>query len=140
MNNTEDSGATMNDYVEDILGKARNNSYFRLVLETGENMQVVLMSLLPGEEIGSEVHMDNEQVLIAVEGRGEVILDGEKNEFNKGDMVLVRAGREHNFINTGETELKIITVYSPPHHEDGTMHKTKADAEYEDEGEHTLRS
>ena len=118
----------MNDYVQDLLGKATSNSYFRQVLETGESMQAVVMSLQPGEDIGAEVHKHNEQLLIAVEGKGKVVLDGQENEFNKGDMVLVRAGREHNFINTGDTELKIVTIYSPPHHEDGLIHMTKADA------------
>ena len=121
----------MDDFVDDLIGKARINSYFRQVLETGLGMQIVIMSLLPGEDIGAEVHLNNEQVLIAITGQGKVVLNGQENKFNQGDMVLVRAGVEHNFINTGDSELKIITIYSPPNHQDGLIHKTKAEAQQE---------
>jgi mannose-6-phosphate isomerase-like protein (cupin superfamily) len=119
----------MNNYFHDIKGEALANNYFRRVVETGEKMQVVLMSIAPGEEIGMEVHPDNEQFLLSVAGRGKVILNGEENEFNAGDMVLVKAGMEHNFITVGNEPMKIITLYSPPHHAPGTIHKTKAEAE-----------
>jgi len=119
----------MKGYFGNLNGEARANSYFRRVVETGEKMQVVLMSLAIGEEIGMEVHPDNEQLLLNVAGQGKAILNGEEEKFDQGDMVLVRAGVEHNFINVGKEPLKIITLYSPPHHADGTIHKTKAEAD-----------
>jgi mannose-6-phosphate isomerase-like protein (cupin superfamily) len=119
----------MKGYFHDLRGEALANNYFRRVAETGGKMQVVLMSLAVGEEIGMEVHPDNEQMLLNVAGQGKTILNGEAENFNEGDMVLVRAGVEHNFINVGQEPLKIITLYSPPHHADGTIHKTKAEAE-----------
>jgi mannose-6-phosphate isomerase-like protein (cupin superfamily) len=119
----------MKGYFHDLRREALANNYFRRVAETGGKMQVVLMSLAVGEEIGMEVHPDNEQMLLNVAGQGKTILNGEAENFNEGDMVLVRAGVEHNFINVGQEPLKIITLYSPPHHADGTIHKTKAEAE-----------
>jgi mannose-6-phosphate isomerase-like protein (cupin superfamily) len=119
----------MNGYFHDLKGEAKTNNYFRRVIETGNQMQVVLMSIAVGEEIGMEVHPDNEQWLLSVSGQGKAILNGEESEFNEGDMVLVRAGTNHNFINTGSEPLKIITLYSPPHHAPGTVHKTKAEAD-----------
>jgi len=119
----------MNDYFHDLKGEALTNNYFRHVIETGENMQVVLMSIAPGEEIGMEVHPDNEQFLLSVAGQGKVILNGVAAEFNEGDMVLVKAGVKHNFITVGNEPMKIITLYSPPHHAPGTIHKTKAAAD-----------
>ncbi|MGD0283972.1 MAG: cupin domain-containing protein [Candidatus Saccharimonadales bacterium] len=119
----------MNDYFHDLKGEALTNNYFRHVIETGENMQVVLMSIAPGEEIGMEVHPDNEQFLLSVAGQGKVILNGVAAEFNEGDMVLVKAGVKHNFITVGNEPMKIITLYSPPHHAPGTIHKTKAEAD-----------
>lgn len=121
----------MDDYVADLIKQAQDNSYFRQVLETGEAMQVVIMSLQPQEDIGAEIHDSNEQVLICLEGSGKFVINGSENTYESGDMVLVRAGQEHNFINTGDSEMKIITIYSPPHHADGVVHQTKADAEAE---------
>jgi mannose-6-phosphate isomerase-like protein (cupin superfamily) len=90
------------------------------------------MSLQPGEDIGSEVHPDNEQVLICLDGSGKAVLNGEEMPFNKGDLVVVIAGTEHNFINTGASSMKVITIYSPPDHPAGTINKTKADAQAEE--------
>jgi mannose-6-phosphate isomerase-like protein (cupin superfamily) len=87
------------------------------------------MSIPPGGDIGEETHADTDQVLYLVNGEGKVVLNGEKHTFKKHDLVLVNAGTKHNFINTGEEDMKIITMYSPPHHPPGTIHKTKADAE-----------
>lgn len=112
--------------VKDI---AKHNHNFRQVLKTGKHTQIVVMSIVPGGEIGEEVHKDNDQVLYLVKGEGTVIVDGERRAFHKHDMVLVSAGQKHNFINTGEEDMKIITTYSPPHHPDGTIHKTKEDAD-----------
>ncbi len=121
----------MKDYVSNLIEQAHTNTYFRQVLETGEAIQVVIMSLKPGEEIGAEVHQENEQVLICLSGTGSAIVNDEEHDYISGDMVLVRAGQEHNFINTGRDEMKILTLYSPPHHENGTIHRTKAEAEVE---------
>lgn len=118
--------------IKNITQQAKDNTNFRTVLETGSHTQVVLMSIPAGEEIGIETHTGIDQVLYLVEGFAEVILNGEKSLFEKGDMVLVKAGIEHNFINTGDVDLKIITMYSPPHHPDGTVHKTKQEAEKEE--------
>jgi mannose-6-phosphate isomerase-like protein (cupin superfamily) len=119
----------MKDYLHDLRDEALANNNFRDVVETGNKMQVVLMSIAVGEDIGMEVHPDNEQVLVCVAGQGKAILNGEESEFNEGDLVLVKAGTQHNFINVGNDPMKIITLYSPPHHNPGTIHKTKAEAE-----------
>lgn len=118
----------MKGYVQDILSKAISNNYFRQVIETGDETQTVVMCIKPGEDIGNEVHPNNEQVLICVEGSGKAILNKEEGAFRKGDLVVVKAGTEHNFLNSGSNEMKIITIYSPPHHSEGTIHKTKAEA------------
>lgn len=119
----------MKGLIRDIKERAKENTYFRQVLETGEKTQIVIMNIPVGGEIGMEVHEKEDQVLYLVKGKGEVTLNGEKSPFEKGDMVLVRHGTEHNFVNTGEEDLKIITTYSPPHHPPGTIHKTKIDAD-----------
>ncbi len=119
----------MKDYFHDLKNEALANTFFRRVIETGESMQVVIMSIEPGSEIGMEVHPDNEQFLLNVAGQGKVVLNGEEGEFNEGDMVLVRAGVQHNFVNAGNEPMRIITLYSPPHHAPGTVHKTKAEAD-----------
>lgn len=118
----------MDGFVENIKKKAMDNTFFRQVLETGNHTQIVIMSIKPGEDIGEEIHEESDQILYLVDGEGEAQLDGESEPFNRGDCVLVRAGTKHNFINTGEKDLKIITTYSPPHHPQGTIHKTKEEA------------
>lgn len=87
------------------------------------------MSIPPGGEIDMEIHQDTDQVLYFVQGSGEAILDGETQSIDEGDLVLVHQGTNHNFKNTGQSDLKIITTYSPPHHPDGTIHKTKEEAD-----------
>ena len=118
--------------IKNILGQAKENQYFRQVIATGDKVQVVIMSILPDSEIGSETHPDNDQTLYLVEGSGQVVLDGQAADFNAGDLVLVPAGTLHNFITKGDMPMKIITTYSPPHHPDGTVHKTKAEADAAD--------
>lgn len=119
----------MDGLVKDILGKAKENTDFRQVLETGGHTQIVIMSIPPGEDIGMEIHPDNDQVLLFIQGEGEAVLNGEEANIKSGDVILVRAGTEHNFMNTGMDDLKIITTYSPPHHPEGTVHKTKEEAD-----------
>lgn len=119
----------MQGVIENIKEKAKNNTNFRQVLESGKYTQIVLMSIPVNGEIGEEIHPDTDQVLYLVDGRGEVILNGEKSLFDKHTMVLVNAGVKHNFINTGNEDLKIITMYSPPHHPQEKIHKTKEEAD-----------
>jgi len=119
----------MDGFISDILGKAKKNNFFRQVLVNGKHTQIVIMSIPPGGEIGEEVHPANDQILFLVSGEGKVLLNGKEGVFRSGDIVLVKAGTRHNFINTGDTDLKIITMYSPPHHPAGTIHKTKKEAD-----------
>ena len=107
---------------------ALENNDFRRVLFTNKHSQVVLMSILPGEDIGREVHKLVDQVLVFVKGAGEAVVGGETHDIGAGDMFAVPAGTEHDFINTGDEVLKLFTVYSPPEHPDGVVHATKADA------------
>jgi mannose-6-phosphate isomerase-like protein (cupin superfamily) len=105
------------------------NENFRKVLYTGEHCQIVLMSLLPGEEIGMEVHHDNDQFFRFDKGVGKVIINDTTYEVSDGDAVIVPAGAMHNVICTSETEsLKLYTIYSPAHHKDGIVRVTKAEA------------
>jgi len=112
------------------------NSNFRKILYTGEHCQLVLMSLLPKEEIGMEVHEDNDQFFRVEAGEGKVFINGNEYDVKDGDVIIVPAHAEHNVVNTSETaSLKLYTIYSPAHHKDGIIHATKADA-LADEGEH----
>jgi mannose-6-phosphate isomerase-like protein (cupin superfamily) len=112
------------NYVE----RARENPNFRETLATGEFSQIVLMTLQPGEEIGEEVH-EGDQILLFVEGEGEAVIEGETSPVRSTDLVFVPAGTRHNFVNTGAGPLRIVTVYAPPEHPDGTVHRTKAEAD-----------
>lgn len=116
----------MQGKIENLEEKARQNNFFRQVLETGEHTQIVVMSVK--DEIGEEIHPDNDQVLYLVEGEGEVILNDISSSFKRGDAILVRAGTKHNFVNKDITDMKIITTYSPPHHPAGTIHETREEA------------
>jgi mannose-6-phosphate isomerase-like protein (cupin superfamily) len=113
----------------DILAAARSNEAYRREVLTGEHEQVVVMTIPPGGEIGEEVHTDTDQVLIFVEGRAEAQLDGRSSEVGSDDLIFVRAGTRHNFVNRGESSLRLITIYAPPHHPTGTVHQTKAEAD-----------
>ena len=113
----------------DILQEARTNEAFRREILTGEHEQVVVMTIPPGGEIGDEVHPDTDQVLTFVDGTGEARLDGETTEVEPNDLVFVRAGTRHNFVNTGDRPLRLITIYAPPEHEPGTVHQTKEEAD-----------
>lgn len=113
---------------ENIIKRAFKNNFFRKVLETRDNAQVVVMSLRPKEDIGMEVHEKYDQILVNVKGKGRCILNGKKMKFDEGSLVFVPHGTRHDFVNTGKKELKLFTIYSPPNHPPGTVHKTKADA------------
>lgn len=106
------------------------NGNFRKVLYTSKYSQLVLMSLKPGEEIGMEVHEENDQFFRFEQGKGKCIIDGNEYELSDGVAVVVPAGAQHNVINTSETEeLKLYTIYSPAHHKDGIVRSTKEEAE-----------
>jgi mannose-6-phosphate isomerase-like protein (cupin superfamily) len=113
----------------DIVAIARSNEAFRREVLTGDHEQVVVMTIPAGGEIGDEVHPTTDQVLLFVEGTGEARLDGQTTSVGPNDLVFVRAGTRHNFVNTGTAPLRLITVYAPPEHEPGTVHQTKAEAD-----------
>ena len=115
-------------YHTNIIKAAHENEKFRRVLFTGENSQLVLMSIPPGGEVGQETHKYTEQTLFFLSGTGEGELDGKKVPIGPGDVVVVVPGTEHNFRNTGTGPLTIYTVYAPPNHIAGRVHATKADA------------
>lgn len=117
----------MKPFEGDLREIAKENEDFRRVLFTGAFSQLVVMALHPSEEIGYEVHTVD-QILYAVEGEGEAILNGVPESFEKGDVVVVPAGVQHNIRNTDDKPLKLFTIYAPPQHPAGTVHSTKADA------------
>ncbi|CAN5220714.1 cupin domain-containing protein [soil metagenome] len=124
----------MHGFKTNIEKETLENSDFRKVLYTAKYSQIVLMSLLPKEEIGMETHEKNDQFFRFESGRGKCIIDGNEYEVKDGDAVIVPAGAKHNVINTSEKEaLKLYTIYSPPNHEDGIIRRTKNEAENIDE-------
>ncbi len=121
-------------YKENIEKLTVENNDFRRVLYSGEHSQLVLMSLLPNEEIGLETHPDNDQFFRFEQGSGRVIINEISYEVSDGDAVIVPAGAAHNVINLSDSEsLKLYTLYSPAHHKDGIIRATKAIAEMNDE-------
>ncbi len=122
----------MTGFFGSIEKQTLGNDYFRQVLFTGKNAQLVVMSLKPGEEIGNEVHPKVDQFFRIEKGEADFVLNNgkETHTAKDGDAVIVPAGTYHNVINHSKTEkLKLYTIYSPPNHPDKTVHKTKADAE-----------
>ncbi len=120
----------MKGYKENLEKITEENSNFRHVLYTGKHMQLVLMALLPGEEIGLEVHNEGDQFFRFESGEGMVLIDGMDHAVAGGDVVIVPAGAKHNIINTSkEHKLKLYTIYAPPHHKDGVIRATKSEAE-----------
>jgi mannose-6-phosphate isomerase-like protein (cupin superfamily) len=113
----------------DIIEAAKANGSFRQVLSTGRYAQVVVMSIPPGGEIGEEVHAHVDQVLVVVEGQGAAILEGEESPVGPDRLVHVPAGLRHNVVNRGSVDLRLFTVYAPPQHAPGTIHRTKAEAD-----------
>lgn len=123
----------MKGYVINIEKATVENNYFRKVLYTAKNMQLVLMNLKPGEDIGEEIHQLDQFIRIE-SGEGKAILNGIVHMISDGFSIIVPAGTKHNLINTSSSKpLKIYTLYAPPNHLDGTIHKTKADAEKDEE-------
>ena len=121
----------MTGYVGSIEKATLNNSYFRQVLFTAKHSQLVVMCLQPGEEIGNEVHPASDQFFRIEAGDVKFVFDGKEEHLaREGDAVVVPAGTYHNVINTSATKpLKLYTIYSPAQHPEGTVHKTKAEAE-----------
>lgn len=116
-------------YKGNIESLTKENTNFRKVLYTGHNSQLVLMSLLPGEDIGMEVHGENDQFFRFDAGVGRVVIDGTEYDVKDGDAVVVPMGAEHNVINTSDSEsLKFYTIYSPAHHKDQIIRTTKEEA------------
>ena len=122
----------MKGYVSNIETLSLANDNFRKVLYTDKNSQLVLMSLLPGEEIGEEVH-DVDQFLRVEKGNGKAILDGDSHDISDGSVIIVPAGVKHNVLNSNSGPMKLYTLYMPPHHRDGVIHKTKSEAEADEE-------
>lgn len=119
----------MHGYKNNIEKATLENNNFRQVLYTGKHCQLVLMSIAPNDEIGMEVHTDNDQFFRFEGGIGKVIIDGNEYDVADGDVIIVPAGAEHNVINTSSTEaLKLYTIYSPAHHKDGIVRATKKEA------------
>lgn len=122
------SGRNTMVFNKDIVELAKQNSFFRKEIVTGDHSQIVLMSVPAGSDIGMETHKVD-QVLVFVQGRGQAILNGQVSEVTPYHLVFVPAGTEHNFKNTGSQDLKLFTVYAPAHHKPGALEKTKQ-AEY----------
>lgn len=124
----------MKGFKSSIEKETLKNKNFRRVLYTASHCQLVLMSLKPKEEIGLETHKENDQFFRFEAGRGRVVIDGNKYTVKDGDAVIIPAGAKHNVINTSATEdLKMYTIYSPPHHKDQIVRKTKEEAEANDQ-------
>jgi mannose-6-phosphate isomerase-like protein (cupin superfamily) len=120
----------MKGYNANIEKDTIENTNFRKVLYTGEHSQLVLMSLKPNEDIGMEVHPDNDQFFRFEKGEGKCIIDGNEYTLADGSVIIVPSGAQHNIINTSSTEdLKLYTIYSPAHHKDGIIRATKEEAE-----------
>ena len=126
----------MKGYSSNIEEETIENTNFRKVLYTGKHSQLVLMSLKPNEEIGTEIHADNDQFFRIEKGTGKCIIDGNSYELKDGSAIVVPAGAEHNVINTsGLEDLKLYTIYSPAHHKDGIVRATKEEAEKKENAE-----
>lgn len=123
----------MKGFVEDIEELTEDNDRFRHVVYTGKYLQLVLMALKPGEEIGEEVHTGHDQFFRVEAGKGEVVIDGVRTKIKSDDAIIVPAGARHNVINTGGKPLKLYTLYGPPEHRDGVVHATKTEADASEE-------
>jgi mannose-6-phosphate isomerase-like protein (cupin superfamily) len=121
----------MKGFVENIEQLTLDNTDFRRVLYTGKHLQLVLMTLQPGDDIGEEVHDGHDQFFRIESGKGEVLIDGARHAVEDDDAVIVPAGARHNVINIGDAVLKLYTLYAPPEHKDGVIHPAKADASEE---------
>jgi mannose-6-phosphate isomerase-like protein (cupin superfamily) len=119
----------MKGFVADIEERTEENGDFRHVLYTGRNLQLVLMSLKPGQDIGEETHKKHDQFFRIEKGRGKITIDGVTHKFKSGAGIVVPAGAKHNLINTGDKTMKLYTIYGPPNHADQLVQHTKSVAE-----------
>lgn len=126
---------TSMNYNANVIKATEENENFRRVLFTGTRSQLVVMSIVPGGEIGEETHHKTEQTLFFLSGKGTATLDGKSFPVGPGDVVVVTPGTKHNFANDGDEPLKLYTVYAPANHIDGRVHRTKADADADLEDE-----
>ncbi|HRY22586.1 MAG TPA: cupin domain-containing protein [Candidatus Dojkabacteria bacterium] len=126
----------MMGYIDNIEEKTLDNIYFRHVLFTGKNMQLVVMALKPGEDIGEEVHEHVDQFFRIEQGEAKVIIDDQEDVLKEDMVAIVPAGSKHNVINTSNVDLKLYTIYAPPNHPDGTINKDKAEAEEYERAQH----
>ena len=117
----------MKGFTDNIERLTTGNDDYRRVLYTGRHLQLVLMTLQPGEEIGEEVHETHDQFFRIEEGRGRVFIDGQPTDIGDDDAVIVPAGARHNVVNTGSAPLRLYTLYGPPEHREGVRQATKAD-------------
>lgn len=115
----------MHGFIGDIERLTDDNEDFRHVLYTGAHLQLVLMTLAPGEDIGEEVHLRNDQFFRIEAGRGHVVIDGEQSKIKKDFVVVVPAGARHNIVNSGEKSMRLYTLYAPPRHKDGFIAATR---------------
>lgn len=121
--------ANFDSFSTDIEKSTLDNENYREVLSTNEFSQLVLMNIEPNDEIGEETHEDGDQFIRIESGEGQAIIDGEETDLSDGSAIIIPAGAKHNIINTSdENPLKLYTIYSPPHHPEGTIHKTKEDS------------
>lgn len=120
-------------FVADIEELTEENTDFRRVLYSGSHLQLVLMSIAPGEEIGGEIHADTDQFFRIEDGEGRIVIDGVPHKIKSGDGIVVPAGAHHNLICAGHLPLKVYTIYGPPHHRDQLVQITKAEADTSDE-------
>jgi mannose-6-phosphate isomerase-like protein (cupin superfamily) len=118
----------------DFVGLARRNEAFRRELATGDHSQIVAMTVPAGGEIGEEVHEGVDQILLFLEGNGDAVLEGERSPVAPDDLVYVKAGTRHNFVNTGSSPMRLLTIYAPPEHAPGTVHATKEEADAAEHG------
>ena len=123
----------MKGFKGNIEKETLENDNFRKVLYTGGNLQLVLMSLKPGEEIGEEIHQTNDQFFRFESGSGKCTIDENNYHVTEGDVIVVPAGAKHNVINTGDEPFKMYTIYGPPNHQDGITRATKKEADVQDE-------
>jgi len=118
----------MQGYIADIEKLTEANNAFRQVLYTGHNLQLVLMALKPGQDIGMETHATHDQFFRIEEGQGEVVIDGTRHKIKGGDGLIVPAGAKHNLMNTGDKTLRLYTIYGPPNHIDKLVQQEKSEA------------
>ena len=124
----------MKSFIGNIEDLTDRNDDFRRVVHTGSHMQLVLMTLRPGEDFREEMHGDTDQFFRIEEGRGEVVIQGHATPVESYTVVIVPAGARHNLRNTGYGPLRFYSLYAPPQHPDGTLHRTKADADRAEHG------